>query len=132
MSRMSMEANEADEVGGGPEVLCPWRHQRVHLTRRESEVLSAAAVGLSNVGIGRTRFLSVQAVAYHVSNLLQKFDAASRTELVAKAYSCGILAAGTWPPALAQGCSCGRIVASPEEETLDEGEHGRMTDAEAR
>ncbi|HLL36101.1 MAG TPA: diguanylate cyclase, partial [Streptomyces sp.] len=36
---------------------------------------------------------------YHLRRLSARWGAANRTELVARAYALGVLAAGVWPPA---------------------------------
>ncbi|MGH3749559.1 MAG: LuxR C-terminal-related transcriptional regulator [Micromonosporaceae bacterium] len=50
------------------------------LTARESEVLRCLASGMSNKQIARSLGISVRTVTVHVSNLLRKTGAASRTE----------------------------------------------------
>ena len=55
------------------------------LTSREAEVLSCLASGMSNKQIARTLGISVRTVTVHVSNLLRKTGAASRTEAALKA-----------------------------------------------
>lgn len=51
-----------------------------HLTGRELEILNLIAAGLSNKQIGRRLRITERTVKYHVSNILRKLDAASRTE----------------------------------------------------
>lgn len=63
----------APRQGGGP----------VTLTPREQEVLRQVALGLSNGEIGRRLFISTKTVSVHVSNVLAKLTASSRTEAVA-------------------------------------------------
>ena len=53
------------------------------LTPREQEVLRQVALGLSNGEIGRRLFISTKTVSVHVSNVLAKLTASSRTEAVA-------------------------------------------------
>ncbi|MFD0819404.1 LuxR C-terminal-related transcriptional regulator, partial [Micromonospora zhanjiangensis] len=50
------------------------------LTSREAEVLRCLAGGMSNKQIARSLGISVRTVTVHVSNLLRKTGAASRTE----------------------------------------------------
>lgn len=53
------------------------------LTPREHEILALVAQGGSNGEIGRRLFISTKTVSVHVSNILAKLGAASRTEAVA-------------------------------------------------
>jgi DNA-binding CsgD family transcriptional regulator len=55
------------------------------LTAREEEVLALVAEGRSNSEIARTLFISAKTVSVHVSNLMAKLGAGSRTEAVAVA-----------------------------------------------
>jgi DNA-binding CsgD family transcriptional regulator len=56
------------------------------LTDREREVLSLLARGLSNREIGTELFITPKTASVHVSNILAKLGAASRTEAAAIAY----------------------------------------------
>lgn len=60
------------------------------LTRREGEVLGLMRLGMRNSGIGFALKLSESTVEFHVSNILGKLEAASRTEAVEKANALGI------------------------------------------
>ena len=53
------------------------------LTAREREVLALVAEGRTNGEIARTLVLSEKTVGHHVSALLRKLDARTRTEAVA-------------------------------------------------
>jgi DNA-binding CsgD family transcriptional regulator/tetratricopeptide (TPR) repeat protein len=61
------------------------------LTPREGEVLALLAQGRTNRQIGSTLYISEKTASVHVSNILAKFGAASRTEAVAIAASHGLL-----------------------------------------
>lgn len=64
---------------------------RVSLTPREAEILALVAEGRSNGEIGKQLFISTKTVSVHVSNILAKLDAASRTEAAAVARRRGLL-----------------------------------------
>jgi DNA-binding CsgD family transcriptional regulator/tetratricopeptide (TPR) repeat protein len=61
------------------------------LTPRESEILALVAEGRSNGEIGKQLFIATKTVSVHVSNILGKLDAASRTEAAAIARRTGLL-----------------------------------------
>jgi DNA-binding NarL/FixJ family response regulator len=60
------------------------------LTEREREVLSLIAKGKSNREIGTDLFITPKTASVHVSNILAKLGAASRTEAAAIAYREGV------------------------------------------
>ncbi|MEU7402272.1 MULTISPECIES: helix-turn-helix transcriptional regulator [Streptomyces] len=62
------------------------------LTAREQDVLRLLALGRSNRQIGEELFISAKTASVHVSNILAKLDAASRTEAVAVAHRRGLVA----------------------------------------
>jgi ATP/maltotriose-dependent transcriptional regulator MalT len=62
------------------------------LTPREVEVLGLLARGSSNRQIGKALFISEKTASVHVSNIIGKLGAASRTEAVAVARRSGVLA----------------------------------------
>jgi two-component system nitrate/nitrite response regulator NarL len=71
----------AVEGADGPEALRP---PAGDLTAREREVLGCLAEGMSNKQIARALGISVRTVTVHVSNLLRKTGASSRTEAVVR------------------------------------------------
>ena len=60
-------------------------------TPRETEVLSLLAQGRTNRQIGAELYISEKTASVHVSNILAKLGAGSRTEAVALAASRGLL-----------------------------------------
>ena len=72
--------------GNGPGGMSPL----AALTDREREVLSLLARGMSNREIGTELFITAKTASVHVSNILGKLGAASRTEAAAIAYREGI------------------------------------------
>lgn len=67
------------------------------LTARETQVLALLADGLTNRQAGTRLFVSEKTVSVHVSNLMAKLGARSRTEAVAIAARRGLLAAQQSP-----------------------------------
>ena len=61
------------------------------LTRREQEVLRLLAAGASNQEIANALVISLATVKKHVSNLLLKLGAASRTQAIAQAREVSLL-----------------------------------------
>ncbi|GHH14590.1 LuxR family transcriptional regulator [Streptomyces lanatus] len=64
------------------------------LTAREQEVLRLLALGRSNRQIGEELYITGKTASVHVSNILAKLSAASRTEAVAIAYREGLISHG--------------------------------------
>lgn len=62
------------------------------LTRRQVEVLTLVAEGLTDAGIAERLYLSRKTVGHHVSAILSRLGARSRTEAVALAHERGLLA----------------------------------------
>ena len=63
----------------------------VSLTRREQEVLRLLAAGASNQDIAQTLVISLDTVKKHVSNLLGKLGASSRTQAILQARALSLL-----------------------------------------
>lgn len=68
------------------------------LTGRQADILCLVAHGLTNWQIARELLISHHTVAQHVAEMLHRCHARSRCELVARAYSAGVLQTGVWPP----------------------------------
>ncbi|MFD8392320.1 PAS domain-containing protein [Streptomyces sp. NPDC059680] len=69
------------------------------VTPVEGRVLALLAGGATTAGAARELGLSKDGVTYHLRRLSARWNAANRTELVARAYALGVLAPGVWPPA---------------------------------
>ena len=106
--RLARAAPLADELGAGPlreQIGSLARRARLGLpsgppgeqapgisglTGREAEVLRLVAAGRSNREIAAELFISAKTASVHVSNILAKLGAASRTEAAAIAHRAGI------------------------------------------
>lgn len=78
LQRARLSAGDPDRV---PDLLTP----------RERQVLVLVAAGRSNGEIGRELFISTKTASVHVSNILAKVGASSRTEAAAMARRLGLL-----------------------------------------
>jgi NarL family two-component system response regulator LiaR len=61
------------------------------LTDRELQVLTLVAAGQRNRQIAATLKVSIKTVEFHLSNILAKLNAQSRTEAVVRAWQTGML-----------------------------------------
>lgn len=83
-----VDQTEAD-VEGSPEL--PDNEDATILSPREQEVLTHVAKGLPNKAIARTLGITDHTVKFHISSVLTKLEAASRSEAVAIATRRGML-----------------------------------------
>lgn len=84
-----LEMDAGDPVA--PALTVPMSGTIQSLSPREHEVLELVASGLPNKAIARTLGISDHTVKFHVSSVLTKLDAGSRTEAVTIASRTGIL-----------------------------------------
>jgi DNA-binding NarL/FixJ family response regulator len=70
------------------------RDPLAQLSPREQEVLALVAEGHSNGQIATTLYISPKTASVHVSNILAKLNAATRTEAATVAHRLGLLTAG--------------------------------------
>jgi DNA-binding NarL/FixJ family response regulator len=78
----------ATEVQSGP--MTHSTHKNI-LSSREAEVLQLMAAGLSNKEIGERLFITVHTAKYHVTSILNKLGADTRTQAVVQALQHGLL-----------------------------------------
>jgi PAS domain S-box-containing protein len=71
---------------------------RPRVTPAEARILALLAAGATTARTARETGLTADGVTYHLRRLSSRWQAASRTELVARAYALGVLAPGVWPP----------------------------------
>ncbi|MGW6026725.1 PAS domain-containing protein [Streptomyces sp. NPDC055099] len=64
----------------------------------EARILALLAGGATTAQAARGTGLTTDGVTYHLRRLTERWGAANRTELVARAYALGVLAPGVWPP----------------------------------
>jgi DNA-binding CsgD family transcriptional regulator len=84
-------ARRARIVLGSGSATAPGPDTAAGLTDREVEVLRLVAAGRSNREIAAELFMSPKTASVHVSNILRKLGAGSRTEAAAKARSLGVV-----------------------------------------
>lgn len=66
-----------------------------HLTLREKDILRLVAKGLSNKGVAENLHITEGTVKVHISNILSKLNASSRTEAAFWATQAGLISPGT-------------------------------------
>jgi DNA-binding CsgD family transcriptional regulator len=76
----------------------PGAWPRLDLTPRETAILCLIAGGHTNTQAAKRLHISHHTVAQHIADMLRRAEASSRGELIARAYTVGILATDTWPP----------------------------------
>jgi DNA-binding CsgD family transcriptional regulator len=89
--RLARTGEVADAALVAPPAIGGAYQQDVGLTPREIEVLNLMAEGASNKTIARRLEISVHTVKFHVGSLLDKLDAAGRTDAVAQAARLGVI-----------------------------------------
>ncbi|KPI14856.1 PAS/PAC sensor transcriptional regulator, LuxR family [Actinobacteria bacterium OK074] len=70
-------------------------------TPAQARVLALLAAGATTAQVARETGLTTDGVTYHLRRLTARWNAANRTELVARAYALGVLTPGVWPPVAA-------------------------------
>jgi DNA-binding CsgD family transcriptional regulator len=69
-----------------------------HFTEREVGVLRHVAAGLTNEDVAAAMNISGHTVAGYLRTMLNRSQARTRAELVARAYAAGVLVPHVWPP----------------------------------
>lgn len=83
---------------GGPGADRPDENSPTQVTPIEARILALLAGGATTARAARETGLTTDGVTYHLRRLSARWDAANRTELVARAYALGVLTPGVWPP----------------------------------
>ena len=94
-----IEAIEIVPAGAGADLVIAQANRSIDeaepagfsLTAREAEVLALLAEGASNKTIARRLGISVHTAKFHVATLLDKLDAAGRTDAVVQAARLGLI-----------------------------------------
>lgn len=76
----------------------PGEDSPARVTPIEARILALLAGGATTARAARETGLTTDGVTYHLRRLSARWDAANRTELVARAYALGVLTPGVWPP----------------------------------
>lgn len=79
------------ELIGGSRTAVPAGEEPALLTPREVEVLRLMAAGTTNRAIGQALYIGDETVKSHVTRILRKLDATTRTEAVARARELGLI-----------------------------------------
>lgn len=79
------------ELIGGSRTTAPAGVEPALLTPREVEVLRLMATGTTNRAIGQALYIGDETVKSHVTRILRKMDATTRTEAVARARELGLI-----------------------------------------
>lgn len=90
--RLDKETSAQSEANAAP------RPRSLLLGKVDAKVLEGIARGASTMQLATRLHLSKQTVEYHIGLMLRKFKAPSRTALVSRAHSMGMLTVGQWPP----------------------------------
>jgi DNA-binding NarL/FixJ family response regulator len=83
-----------EEYVRSPALGSPLPEAVLALTERESAVLKAMAMGLSNAEIGHQLFLAEATVKTHVTHVLAKLGLRDRLQAVVYAYESGLVRPG--------------------------------------
>jgi DNA-binding CsgD family transcriptional regulator len=88
---VEVPAAEARPMPTRPDFGARVRRVNTALTEREREVLCLVAGGATNRAIGTRLFISPKTASVHVSRILTKLDATTRTEAAALAHASGLV-----------------------------------------
>ncbi|WP_443073877.1 helix-turn-helix transcriptional regulator [Streptomyces sp. NBC_01478] len=83
---------------GEPRDDSPAEDAPAQVTPIEARILALLAGGATTARTARETGLTTDGVTYHLRRLSARWNAANRTELVARAYALGVLSPGVWPP----------------------------------
>lgn len=87
-----------DEFAARPEQNTPTPAAMAQLTRREREVLTLLARGLSNADVAAQLFISEATVKTHLARVMAKLNVREKSQAVAAAYQTGLVQSAAPPP----------------------------------
>ncbi|MEB3031797.1 response regulator transcription factor [[Mycobacterium] nativiensis] len=90
VERGTLKASTATEIVSRLYAATESRSDKLALSPQQENVLELASEGLTNQEIGRRLYISESTVRFHLQNLKTKFEARTKTDLIARAIRAGV------------------------------------------